>query len=260
MIGGSPLWRRAQIIKLEYVIEVSAARGDHMRIRTSNSSTALAKMEPAEKRPRRSDPSPEVRFTKLFINNEWVDSVSGKTFATINPATGDKICDVAEGDKADVDKAVSAAKEAFKLGSPWRTMDASKRGNLLNKLADLMERDREYLARLETLDNGKPYSDSFNIDLNLTMKCYRYYAGWSDKIHGKTIPIDGSYLCMTRLEPVGVVGQIIPWNFPLLMQAWKLAPALCAGNTVVLKPAEQTPLTALYVASLIKEAGFPRAC
>ena len=200
---------------------------------------------------------PKVLYKQIFINNEWFDSVSGKTFPTINPATGEKICDVAEGDKADVDKAVKAAREAFKLGSVWRTMDASDRGRLLNKLADLIERDREYLARLETLDNGKPYKDAYNVDMSLTMKCYRYYAGWADKIHGKTIPVDGSYLSFTRHEPVGVCGQIIPWNFPLLMQAWKLAPALCCGNTIILKVAEQTPLSALYVAQLSVEAGFP---
>ena len=199
---------------------------------------------------------PEAKYVKIFTNNEWDDALSGKTFPTINPATGEKICDVAEGDKADVDKAVAAACEAFKLGSMWRTMDASQRGVLLNKLADLIERDREYLARLETLNNGKPISESAD-DLSETIKCYRYYAGWADKIHGKTIPVDGSFFTFTRHEPVGVCGQIIPWNYPLLMQAWKLAPALCAGNTVILKPAEQTPLTALYVASLIVEAGFP---
>eukprot|EP00795_Rhopilema_esculentum_P006248 gene6248-11660_t len=193
----------------------------------------------------------------LFINNEFVNSVSGKVFPTINPASGEKICDVQEGDKADVDIAVKAAQQAFKLGSKWRTMDASDRGLLLNRLADLIERDRKYLAELETLDNGKPYSDSYNIDLSLTIKCYRYYAGWADKIHGKTIPTDGDFFNYTRREPVGVVGQIIPWNFPILMQAWKLGPALCCGNTVVMKLAEQTPLTGLYVASLIKEAGFP---
>jgi len=203
------------------------------------------------------DDNPEVKYNQVFINNKFVDSVSGKAFPTINPATGEKICHVAEGDKADVDVAVKAAKEAFKLGSPWRTMDASERGRLLNKLADLIERDRAYLASLETLDNGKPFSDSFNIDVNMVIKCLRYYAGWADKVHGKTIPIDGDYLCYTRHEPVGVVGQVIPWNFPLLMQAWKLGPALATGNVVVMKPAEQTPLTALYVASLVAEAGFP---
>ena len=183
--------------------------------------------------------------------------MSGKTFPTINPATGEKICDVQEGDKADVDKAVKAAREAFKLGSPWRTMDASQRGRLLYKLADLMERDKDYLARLETLDNGKPYKVSYHADVSDTINIYRYFAGWADKTQGKTIPVDGSYLCMTRHEPVGVCAQIIPWNFPLLMQAWKMAPALCAGNTIILKSAEQTPLTANYVAQLTKEAGFP---
>ena len=211
----------------------------------------------AEKMTEEAQKNTEIKYTKIFINNEWHDAVSGKTFPTINPATGEKICDVAEGDKADVDKAVAAACEAFKLGSTWRTMDASQRGVLLNKLADLIERDQEYLARLETLDNGKPYKDSYYGTLPGSIKCYRYYAGWADKIQGKTIPVDGSYLTFTRHEPVGVCGQIIPWNFPLVSLALKLAPALCAGNTVVMKPAEQTPLTALYVASLIVEAGFP---
>ena len=201
--------------------------------------------------------APEVKFTKIFINNTWHDSVSGKTFPTINPSTGEKICDVQEGDKADVDKAVKAAKEAFKLGSPWRTMDASQRGHLLYKLANLIERDREYLARLETLDNGKPVTDCLELDLQWCIDSYYYYAGWADKIQGKTIPVDGSYACYTCHEPVGVCGQIIPWNFPLSAQAGKLAPALCAGNTIVMKLAEQTPLTGLYIASLVAEAGFP---
>merc|ERR1719348_1058525 len=201
--------------------------------------------------------NPEVKFTQIFINNEFVDSVSGKTFPTINPATGEEICQVQEGDKADVDLAVKAAREAFKLGSTWRTMDASQRGNLLNKLADLIEGERNYLASLESLDNGKPFMDAFYADLALTIKCYRYYAGWADKNHGKTIPIDGNFITYTRHEPAGVCGQIIPWNFPLLMQAWKLGPALSMGNTVVMKPAEQTPLTCLYVAELVRQAGFP---
>ena len=200
---------------------------------------------------------PEVKYNKLFINDEWVDAVSGKTFPTFNPCNGEKICEIAEGDKADVDKAVAAAKEAFKLGSIWRTMDASARGKLLYKLADLVERDQDYLARLETLDNGKPYKVSLTRDTEGVKKIYRYYAGWCDKIQGKTIPIDGPFVSMTRHEPVGVCGQIIPWNFPLSSQAIKLAPALACGCTVVLKPAEQTSLSALYVASLVKEAGFP---
>ncbi|OQV17274.1 Aldehyde dehydrogenase, mitochondrial [Hypsibius exemplaris] len=200
---------------------------------------------------------PEILFNKVFINNEWHNAVSGKTFATVNPSTGETIAEIAEGDKKDVDKAVKAAQHAFKLGAPWRKIDASERGNLLNRLADLIERDRAYLASLETLDNGKIFTHSMYVDLELSIRCYRYYAGWADKNHGKTIPMDGNFFSYTRHEPVGVVGQIIPWNFPLLMQAWKLGPALAMGNTVVMKPAEQTPLTALYVASLIAEAGFP---
>src|SRR5438552_5265559 len=199
---------------------------------------------------------PHVKDQPLLIGGKWLDSVSGKTFATVNPATGEPICQVAEGDKADIDLAVKSARKAFEEG-PWRRMNASERGRLLNKLADLIEKNQEELAALETLDNGKPYRDSFNIDLPMTIKCYRYYAGWADKIHGKTIPIEGNYFCYTRHEPVGVVGQIIPWNFPLLMQAWKWGPALAAGCTIVLKPAEQTPLTALRVAELAQEAGFP---
>lgn len=200
---------------------------------------------------------PQVQFTKIFINNEWQNSISGKTFPTVNPSTGEIISEVQEGNHEDIEKAVKAAKKAFKFGSPWRTMDASERGNLLFKLADLIEKNRVELASLETLDNGKPYRDSFYIDLDLTIKCYRYYAGWADKVCGKTISPDGSFFTYTKHEPVGVCGQIIPWNFPLLMQAWKLGPALATGNTVVMKPAEQTPLTALYVAELIKEVGFP---
>jgi len=199
---------------------------------------------------------PQVKDQPLFIGGKWLDSVSGKTFVTTNPATGETICQVAEGDKADVDLAVKAARKAFEEG-PWSRMNASERGRLLNRLADLIEQNKEELAALETLDNGKPYKDALNADLALTIKCYRYYAGWADKIHGKTIPVEGPFFCYTRHEPVGVVGQIIPWNFPLLMQAWKWGPALATGCTVVLKPAEQTPLTALRVAALAQDAGFP---
>ena len=194
--------------------------------------------------------------TQLLINNEWVESASGKRFKTINPATGDVICDVAEADATDVDKAVIAARNAFNQGD-WPQLSATQRGQLLYQLADLIEANKEELARLESLDNGKPYQESFYADLPLVIACYRYYAGWADKVQGKTIPINGPYFCYTRHEPVGVVGQIIPWNFPLLMQAWKLAPALATGNTVVLKTAEQTPLSALRVGELIIEAGFP---
>ena len=198
----------------------------------------------------------QVGATQLLINNRWIDAASGRTFPTINPATGEEICQVAEADVADVDAAVKAAREAFERG-PWRRMAASERGRLLNRLAELIEKHADELAQLESLDNGKPYLVAKTADLPLTIACYRYFAGWADKIQGRTIPVAGNYFCYTRLEPVGVVGQIIPWNFPLLMQAWKLAPALACGNTVVLKPAEQTPLTALRVGELILEAGFP---
>jgi aldehyde dehydrogenase (NAD+) len=201
---------------------------------------------------------PEIKLgpTKLLINGKWVNSTSGKTFPTVNPSTGDVITQVAESDAADVDKAVAAARVAFDKG-PWRKMSASQRGRLMNKLADLVEKYADELAQLEALDNGKPAHIARAADVNLTMACYRYYAGWADKIQGKTIPVNGRYFCYTKHEPVGVVGQIIPWNFPLLMQAWKLGPALAAGCTVVMKPAEQTPLTALRVGELIMEAGFP---
>jgi len=199
---------------------------------------------------------PQVKDQPLFIGGKWQDSVSGKTFPTLNPATGEVICQIAEGDKADIDLAVKAARKAFELG-PWPRLAASERGRLLNKLADAIEAHSDELAALEALDNGKTFRDARTVDLPLTVKCYRYYAGWADKIHGKTIPIEGNYFCYTRHEPVGVVGQIIPWNFPLLMQAWKWGPALATGCTVVLKPAEQTPLTALRVAQLAQEVGFP---
>ena len=204
----------------------------------------------------RPDQKVKIGPTQLLINNEWVNSVSGRRFQTINPTTGEIICDVAEADAADVDLAVKAARTAFTRGN-WPEMSATKRGELLYKLADLIEQNILELAQLESLDNGKPVTDSLNIDLPLVIACYRYYAGWADKIQGKTIPINGSYFCYTRHEPIGVVGQIIPWNFPLLMQAWKLAPALATGNTVVLKTAEQTPLSALRIGELIVEAGFP---
>jgi aldehyde dehydrogenase (NAD+) len=206
--------------------------------------------------PARKRQPPKIKYQQMLIGGKWVDSASGKTFETINPATGEVICQVAEGDKADIDKAVKAARKAFESG-PWPKMAASERGRLLHKLADAIEANIDELAALETLDNGKPLRDSRAADLPLTVKCYRYYAGWADKIHGKTIPIEGNFFCYTRHEPVGVVGQIIPWNFPLLMQAWKWGPALAAGNCVVLKPAEQTPLTALRVAKLAQEVGFP---
>ncbi len=197
-----------------------------------------------------------ISATKLLINNRWIESASGKTFATVNPATGEEICQIAEADAPDVEKAVHAARAAFERG-PWRKTLASERGRLLYRLAELIEKNADELAALESLDNGKPFSVAKAVDVAATAACYRYFAGWADKVHGKTIPIDGDFFCYTRHEPVGVVGQIIPWNFPMLMQAWKLAPALATGNTVVMKPAEQTPLSALRIGELIVEAGFP---
>jgi aldehyde dehydrogenase (NAD+) len=194
--------------------------------------------------------------TKMLIDGQWRDSQSGKTFATVNPATEETIAQVAEGDAADIDLAVKAARKAFDSG-PWRKTDARDRGRLMYRLADLIEQNIDELAELETLDNGKPISESRNADLPLVIDCLRYYAGWADKIHGQTVPIRGNYFCYTRREPVGVAGQIIPWNFPMLMVAWKWGPALAAGCTVVLKPAEQTPLTALRMGELALEAGYP---
>ncbi|CAH0406875.1 unnamed protein product [Chilo suppressalis] len=198
----------------------------------------------------------DVKYTKLFINNDWVDAVSKKTFPTINPQDETVIAQVAEGDKADIDKAVEAAKKAFSRYSKWRTMDASQRGLLLLKLADLIESQARYLAELETLDCGKPVKTAEE-EVYYSASVLRYYAGKADKILGNTIPADGDVLSFTLKEPVGVCAQIIPWNYPIPMMSWKLAPALAAGCTIIVKPAEQTPLTALAIAALIKEAGFP---
>ena len=199
---------------------------------------------------------PKVKHTECFIDGQWRPSMSGKTFETINPATEEVICDVAEGDKADVDAAVKAARHAFDSG-PWSKMDARDRGRIMFRLADLIEEEVDELAALETLDNGKPIRESRYADLPLVIDCLRYYAGYADKIHGSTIPIRGNYFTYTRREPVGVAGQIIPWNFPMLMTAWKWGPALASGCTIVMKPAEQTPLTCLRMAQLAKEAGIP---
>ncbi|HMF55293.1 MAG TPA: aldehyde dehydrogenase family protein [Pyrinomonadaceae bacterium] len=197
----------------------------------------------------------EPRKYQLFIDGKFVDAESGKTFTTPNPSTGEVLAEVAEADKADVDKAVAAARNAFE--GKWGRMSARDRGRLLFKLAQLIERDAKELAEFETGDNGKPIRESLYVDLPQVVENFEYFAGYATKIEGETIPVSGQFLNYTLREPLGVCGQIIPWNFPLLMAAWKLAPALCAGNTVVLKPAEQTPVTALELARLIQEAGFP---
>jgi len=195
----------------------------------------------------------------MLIGGQWVDAQSGKTFDTYNPATGEVLARVAEGDRADIDLAVKAARKAFEDG-PWPQMLPAQRSKLLWRLADLMEIHQQDLAELETLDNGKPIFYSARVDVPSAIENFRYMAGWATKLEGNSIPLSvpgAKYLAYTVREPVGVVGAIIPWNFPLLMAAWKLAPALCVGCTVVLKPAEQTPLTALRLGELIIEAGFP---
>lgn len=196
------------------------------------------------------------RVTQLFINGRYVNSVSGKTFDVVNPYTEQVIAKVQEADSKDIDLAVQAARKAFDEG-PWRRIPAYERGRMMHRLADLIEKNADELAALDVIDNGKPFSIARNYDLEDTIKNFRYQAGVADKIHGETIPVMGPYFCYTRQEPAGVIAQIIPWNYPLQMAAWKLAPALAAGCTIVLKPAEQTPLSALRLGELINEAGFP---
>lgn len=193
---------------------------------------------------------------QLFIDGEFVDSVSGKTFETYNPANGHVLANVSEAEKEDVDRAVLAAKKAFEEG-PWSKMSALERGTLMHRLADLIEENTQELAEIVSLDNGKPLQEPLTVEVPQTRDMFRYFSGWTTKNVGQNIPVSGSFLNYTRHEPVGVVGQIIPWNFPISMLSWKIGPALATGCTVVLKPAEQTPLAALYFAKLVKEAGFP---
>ncbi len=195
------------------------------------------------------------RKYQLFIDGKWVDAESGKTFTTPNPATGETLAEVAEADKADIDKAVAAARKAYE--GKWGKMSARDRGRLMYKLSQLIEERSQELAELETADNGKPIRESQYVDLPQVVENFEYFAGWATKIEGETIPVPGQMFNYTLREPLGVCGQIIPWNFPLLMAAWKLAPALAAGNTIVLKPAEQTPVNAMELGKLIQEAGFP---
>jgi phenylacetaldehyde dehydrogenase len=199
---------------------------------------------------------------KLLIDGEWVEAASGKTFTTLNPATEEVLAEVAHGQAEDIEQAIRAARKAFADDSPWRRMNASDRGRMIWRIADLIEEHGDELAMLESLDNGKPYGVARVADVPLAADLFRYMAGWPTKIEGSTVPISalpapGEYLAYTLREPVGVVGQIIPWNFPLLMAAWKLGPALACGCTVVLKPAEQTPLSALRLGELLQEAGLP---
>ncbi|HMJ58599.1 MAG TPA: aldehyde dehydrogenase family protein, partial [Gemmatimonadales bacterium] len=193
--------------------------------------------------------------TDLFINNEWRPATAGKRFPVENPATEEVIAEVAAGDAADVDNAVRAAKACFE-SSAWREMSGRKRGKLLFKAADLLEARLEEFSRLESAQNGKTLFEA-KIELTMTVNTLRYYAGWTDKIVGDTLPVDGPFLAYTLREPIGVVGAIVPWNFPLNIASWKFAPALAAGCTVILKPASETPLTALLFGELALEAGLP---
>lgn len=199
---------------------------------------------------------------KLLINGQWLDSQSGKHFDVFDPATDQVIAKVAQGDAADVELAVKAAREAFDNG-PWSKMTASHRSRLIWRISELIEENAEELAQLETLDNGKPLAVAKAADVALAADMFRYMAGWATKIEGNTIPLNvpyapgGEFHAFTLKEPVGVVGQIIPWNFPLLMAAWKLGPALATGCTIILKPAEQTPLSAIRLGELIQQAGIP---
>lgn len=193
---------------------------------------------------------------RLFIGGTWTDAASGKTFASINPATGAVLTHLADGDARDVDRAVHSARAAFESG-PWAEMSASDRGRILWKIGDLIDKYNEELGTLETLDNGKPIFESRQVDMPMVAEVFRYYAGWATKIHGETVPVRGPFLNYTLREPLGVVAAIVPWNFPLLLASWKVAPALACGNTVVVKPAPWTSLTALRLAEIAQEAGLP---
>jgi len=200
-------------------------------------------------------PAITIERPELLINNQWQPAASGKTMDVINPATEDVIAAVPAADRADVDAAVAAARAA--LSGPWSKMSARERGRLVNRLSARLMEKADDVARLETLHNGKPISESRNIEIPAAAECFEYYAGWADKVMGETIPVKGNHLTYTLREPIGVVAAIVPWNFPLLLAAWKVAPALACGNTVILKPASQTPLTALALGEIAVEVGFP---
>ncbi len=201
-------------------------------------------------------PQVQVQAGKLFIGGQWVDAASGKTRETINPATGETLAQLASAGAEDVDAAVKAARTALEDG-PWATMAAADRARLLYKIADLIEENIDEFATLETLDNGKPIFESRYVDFPMIVEVFRFYAGWATKIYGETIPVRGPFFNYTLREPVGVVGAITPWNFPLLLASWKIAPALAAGNTFILKPAELTSLTALKLAEICQKAELP---
>jgi aldehyde dehydrogenase (NAD+) len=192
---------------------------------------------------------------QLLIGGEWRDAAGGKTMPVVNPATEEVIADVASAGAADVDAAVAAARAA--LAGPWGKMSARERGRLVWKLGERLVEQIDEVARLETLHNGKPIMESRHIEIPMAAECLQYFAGWADKVHGETVPVKGQALVYTLREPLGVVACIVPWNFPLLLAIWKVAPALATGNTVILKPASQTPLTALALGQLAVDVGFP---
>ena len=200
-------------------------------------------------------PTSAIEQKKLLINNEWRDASGGKTMEVVNPATEDVIATVASADESDVDAAVKAARAA--LNGPWGKMSARERGRLVRKLGDRLLEKADEVARLETLHNGKPIFESRQIEIPAAAECFEYFAGWADKVMGETIPVKGNYLTYTLREPLGVVAAIVPWNFPLLLAAWKVAPALTCGNVVILKPASQTPLTAIALGEIAVEVGLP---
>ncbi|KAH7674519.1 aldehyde dehydrogenase (NAD+) protein [Dioscorea alata] len=241
--------RRAMSSLLNRSFRLLGGRGAGLASGSQRFGTAAALDEPIT-------PPVEVKYTKLLINGQFVDSASGKTFPTLDPRTGEVIAHVSEGDTEDINRAVASARKAFDEG-PWPRMTGYERSRILNRFADLIDKHSDELAGLETWDNGKPYEQSALAEVPTLSRLFRYYAGWSDKIHGLVVPADGPHHVQVLHEPIGVAGQIIPWNFPLLMFAWKVGPALACGNTIVLKSAEQTPLTALYAAKLLHEAGLP---
>ncbi len=194
--------------------------------------------------------------TKLFIAGEFIDAADGSTFPVENPAKAEKLADVAEAKDADIDRAVEAARAAFE-SDDWQRLSPRGRGQLLFRLAELVDESADELARIQTLENGKTYFESRKVDLPEVSTVLRYYGGWADKVHGEILPVGPGVHAYTRREPLGVVGCIVPWNFPLSLASWKIAPALACGNTVILKPAEDTPLSALKLAELVQEAGFP---
>ncbi|CAK0737958.1 Aldehyde dehydrogenase 2 member B4, mitochondrial [Coccomyxa viridis] len=236
--------------------QAAACVGLAQQVAQLHAGRQLCRAEPAEELPEDHRAALRTITPKLLINGKFVDAAGGKTFETYDPRTGEVLMSVAEAQAEDVDKAVKAAREAFDKG-PWPRMTGRQRGLIMQRMADIMQENLEELATLESLDNGKPYSIAKAADVPLSIEQLRYYAGWADKIYGQTIPTDGKLHVYTLKEPIGVVGQIIPWNFPLVMQAWKLGPALAGGNTIVMKVAEQTPLSALRVGEMALEAGIP---